>query len=87
MVRDAVGAEFNLHLVRHLVATLLYDADPDNGPVAQRVLGHAQLKTTERIYGTLRTRGAQRNWADLLDRRRDALRRSRPPGRSRKNKP
>ena len=35
-VRNAVGAEFNLHLVRHLVATLLYDADTGNGPVVQR---------------------------------------------------
>ena len=56
-------------------------------PVAQRVLGHTQLKTTERVYGTLRTRGAQRNWADLLDRKRDALRRSHPPVTSRKSKP
>jgi integrase len=86
-VERMVGTKFNLHLIRHLVATLLYDADPNNGPVAQRVLGHAQLKTTERVYGTIRTRGAQRTWADLLDRKRDALRRSEATARGRGGKP
>jgi integrase len=74
-VRDAVGVQFNVHLIRHLVATLLYDADPLNGPLAQRVLGHTQLKTTEGMYGSLRTRGAQRQWAEVLDSKRDMLRR------------
>ncbi|MCB4825530.1 site-specific integrase [Roseicella aerolata] len=72
-VRDAVGAEFNPHLLGHLAATLLYDADPNSGPIAQRLLGHSQLKITEGMYGVLSTRSGQRVWADLLDRKRDAL--------------
>ncbi len=75
-MRDAIGVEFNPHLIRHLAATLLYDEDTNSGPVAQRLLGHSQLKTTEGMYGVRSTRGAQRVWADLLDRKRDALRRN-----------
>jgi integrase len=75
-VRDALGVPFNLHLVRHLAATMLYDADPNNGPVVQRLLGHTQLKTTERVYGVLRTRGAQARWANQVDQARDAHRRA-----------
>ena len=64
LIENQVGAEFNPHLVRHLIPTLLFAEDASNGPVAQRMLDHSQLKTTEKHYGTARTRGAQRAWAE-----------------------
>jgi integrase len=79
LVEDQVGAEFNVHLVRHLAATLLLDADPRNMVLAHRLLDHADLKTTERYYGDARTRGAQREWATTLERKLTQLkRRGRP---------
>jgi hypothetical protein len=69
LVQDQVGAEFNIHLTRHLAVTMLLEDDPQNMSVAQRLIGHAQLKTTERYYGQARTRGAQRKWAEVLSRK------------------
>jgi integrase len=74
-VQDALGVPFNLHLVRHLAATVLYDAHPGNEPVVQRLFAHTQLKTTRRMYGQLGTRGAEAAWAELVDGRREAIRR------------
>ncbi len=68
-VQNQVGAEFNVHLVRHLTVTLLLEEDPLNMAVAQRLIGHVQLKTTERFYGQARTRAAHRKWADVLQHR------------------
>ena len=67
LVRDALGQEFNLHLVRHIAAMMLFDSNPNAGPVAQRLLGHRQLSTTEHYYGRIKTRGAQREWSDMVD--------------------
>lgn len=69
LVQNEVGAEFSAHFVRHLAATLLLDADPTNGPIAQRLLGHTDQKTTLRAYGAQRTRGAQLAYARILEER------------------
>ena len=69
LVQKRLGARFNAHLVRHLVATLLIDDDPANAVVAQQQLGHSDLKTTMRAYAAQRTRGAQRKYAEVLARR------------------
>jgi len=79
LVQDQVGAEFNIHLTRHLAVTLLLEDDPRNMSVAQRLIGHAQLKTTERYYGQARTRGAQRKWAQVLSRKARQLERRLKP--------
>lgn len=67
-VERALGVAFSLHLVRHIAAMVLYDSSPDAGPVAQRLLAHRQLSTTETFYGRLKTRSAHRTWAEVLDR-------------------
>lgn len=66
LVAKGLGVQFTPHLVRHLAARLLLDADPNNAVVAQRVLGHASIKTTERMYGALRNRSALTQWHDLV---------------------
>jgi integrase len=66
-VRAATGVAFNIHMVRHIAADLLYEDNPENGPVVQGLLAHTELKTTEAIYGVRRTRSAQRVWMSILD--------------------
>ena len=68
-VRKLAGAEFNVHLIRHLSATYLMDDDEANLPVAQALLGHSDEKTTRRYYAQQRTRGAQIKWMQTLERR------------------
>lgn len=81
-VRNATGAEFHCHMFRHIAASLLYDEDPANGPVVQRLLAHTQLKTTETVYGVMKTRGAQRRWGETLDRKLARIERNTKRGRS-----
>jgi integrase len=81
LVAKGVGVKFNPHLVRHLAARMLLDADPNNAVVAQRVLGHASIKTTEVMYGALRNRSALNQWHEMVARTR---RRSEPQGAKRR---
>ncbi len=69
LVQRHVGARFNVHLARHLAATLLFDDDEGNLPVAQVLLGHADQRTTARFYAQQRTRGAQIKWMQSLEKR------------------
>ena len=66
LVVDHVGAGFGVQFARHLIATLVLDADPANGPIAQRLLDHTNLKTTTTYYGMQRTRSAQAAYAKIL---------------------
>lgn len=66
-VTHYTGADYNVHLARHLAATLLLDADPGNAPVAQRLLGHSSLKVTEQVYAAVRTRSAQAIYSNILE--------------------
>ncbi len=66
-VENALGVEFSLHMVRHVAASVLYASSPDAGPVAQRLLAHRQLSTTETFYGRVKTRSAHRDWGKILD--------------------
>jgi integrase len=80
LVRDGLGVAFNVGLIRHVAATLLYESDPQAGPAAQRLLGHTKLSTTERMYGSISTRSAHAAWADVLEKARGtAARRARRP--------
>ena len=76
-VRRRLGVGFNLHLTRHIVATVLYEEDPGNAVVVQRVLGHTDVKTSERMYGEISTGAAQRIWGDSIDRTLDRRNRNR----------
>ena len=84
LVKRHVGAQFNVHLARHLAATLLLDDDEGNLPVAQALLGHTDQKTTARFYAQQRTRGTQIKWMQTLEKRvasarRESAKRSRRP--------
>jgi integrase len=70
LVADELGLRFNPHLIRHLAACLILDADPHNAVVAQRVLGHSTLRMTEHLYGALRNRSALSQWHDMVSRTR-----------------
>lgn len=45
---------------------MLLEADQGNLPVAQKLLGHTRLKTTEEIYGSRVTLTASRRYGELI---------------------
>ncbi|HYZ34449.1 MAG TPA: site-specific integrase [Crenalkalicoccus sp.] len=83
-VRRRLGVEFNLHLTRHIVASILYEAGPGNVAVVQSVLGHTDAKTTSRMYGELNTLAAHRVWSETLDRHAAKRQTRRPPPRGKR---
>jgi integrase len=66
-VRKALGVQFTAHLMRHIVATLLYRRDPNNGVVVQRKLRHSSIKITERMYGAMSNASANAAWQRELE--------------------
>jgi integrase len=69
-VKQELGVAFSIGLIRHIVATMLYESSPQAGPVAQRLLGHTSIKTTEMLYGHLTTRSAHATWAKVIEKQR-----------------
>jgi integrase len=67
LVESQLGARFNIHLTRHLSATLLLNANVNNLPLVQRLLGHAQPSTTYKKYGVVTTAVAQRAYEKIVD--------------------
>jgi integrase len=80
VVRKALGVQFTPHLMRHLVATVLYRRDPQNGAVVQRKLRHSSIKITERMYGEMSNAGANTAWQRELESYRRANVRRRTTG-------
>jgi integrase len=74
-VEDELGVSFNVHLVRHIAATIIFEADPKNAPLAQRLLRHTSLAQTETMYGERRSRSAQAQWSAIIE---NELRSKRP---------
>jgi integrase len=70
VVKQELGVAFSIGLIRHIVATMLYESSPQAGPVAQRLLGHTSVKTTETLYGHLTTRSAHDTWARIVEKQR-----------------
>jgi integrase len=68
LVRKWIGIEFNLHLVRHWAASILFDEDPRNGPLVQSLLGQMNPASSSK-YGSRRTRAAHRRYTEILERR------------------
>ena len=67
VVERMLGVKFTPHMIRHIVATLLYRIDPHNGVVVQRKLRHTNIKTTERKYGQMSNAGSNAVWQRELD--------------------
>lgn len=66
-VQRELGVPFSIGLVRHVVASVLFESEPNAGPVVQRLLAHTTIQTTERMYGQLSTRAAHRTWAEHIE--------------------
>jgi hypothetical protein len=67
LVETQLGVHYNLHLVRHIMATAMLDAAPESAAAVQRVLDHSSPQTIERAYGSKRSRGAHLAWYELID--------------------
>lgn len=78
VVRVMLGVTFTPHMMRHIVATVLYRRDPHNGVVVQRKLRHRSLKITEQTYGVLSNAGSNAAWQRELD----SFRRAKTGGRN-----
>jgi len=65
-VNDELGVNFTPHLIRHIAAHKLIDADSANIYVAQRILGHKDSKTTNHMYGSGISSSAQRKYASIV---------------------
>ena len=76
LIGRELGVDVNSHLVRSYVGTVILDEDPRAVALAQRVLGHQNATTTLRFYAAQRGRAANRQYADLIERRRRRLRTS-----------
>jgi integrase len=79
-VRRELGIKFTPHVMRHLLATLLYKKNPNYGVVVQRKLRHVSIKTTERMYGSMSNASSNDVWAGELEKeRRNVIRKRRRP--------
>ena len=76
LIEAELGIDFNVHLIRHVVATMLLEDHHANMSLAQQLLGHRDPKTTGRIYGHARSHAAQQAWGDTLGKHVEAFERS-----------
>jgi integrase len=66
LVADALGLEFNPHLMRHLIGKIMIDARPGDYEGPRRILAHRNSDTTYETYQGLETRSASRFLDDLI---------------------
>ncbi len=72
LVQQEVGAEFNMHLMRHLAVYQFLRAFPGQYEVVRRLLGHRTVNTTRAFYAGLEASFAAEKFDDLvLQARRD----------------
>lgn len=67
MVRSRLDIDFNLHLLRSLLATLYADANPGDIQTAQLKLGHKNARTTQRFYIDADQRNAHRRFDAVIN--------------------
>ena len=67
MVRSRLDIDFNLHLLRSLLATLYAEANPGDIQTAQIKLGHKNARTTQRFYIDADQRNAHRRFDAVID--------------------
>lgn len=65
-ILNDLGVVVNPHLVRALIATIIFDEDADGDTVAQHMLGHLDITTTRSHYGMQRGRAAQRQYSAII---------------------
>jgi integrase len=67
MVQSRLDIDFNLHLLRSLLATLYADAHPEDVRTAQVKLGHKTDSSTKRFYIDVDQRKANRRFDAIID--------------------
>lgn len=66
LVERQLGKRFHVHLARHLAVDIISESTGGNLRLAQKLLGHRSIKTTEFIYGGRTTRSANQDFQGLL---------------------
>lgn len=79
LIRKHTGLRMSLHQFRHLAAKILLDAAPGNYQAASHLLGHANPKTTVKMYTGLRTQAAARHFDGLIEKLREKHETAAPP--------
>ena len=72
-IKRGLGVDITPHQFRHLAAKIALDAQPGAIGLVQSLLGHKNLKTTQKSYAGMRTREAARFYDQLLNARIDTL--------------
>jgi site-specific recombinase XerC len=72
VLRD-LGLQFSPHLMRHLAAKIHLDERPGDYESMKRLLGHRAADTTHIFYSGMETESASKLNADLIARKRGAL--------------
>mgnify|MGYP002623320109 CR=1 FL=1 len=70
-IRKYTGLTVHPHLFRHIGAKLYLDQNPGGYEVVRRVLGHASMDTTIRIYTGLETKSAAKHFDEEILKVRD----------------
>jgi integrase len=68
LVTRRLGLPFHPHMMRHILATQLYNLDANNGVVVQKMLRHSTIQVTEHMYGTMSNAGANAAWQKEVQR-------------------
>jgi len=71
-IKRELGVDVTPHQFRHLAAKIALDAHPGALGLVQNLLGHRNVKTTQKSYAGMRTREAGRFYDQLLTSRRTA---------------
>ena len=67
MVSSRLDLDFNLHLLRSLLATLYAEANPEDIRTAQVKLGHKTDRSTKQFYIDVDQRKAHRRFDEIID--------------------
>lgn len=67
------GIDLNLQCQRHLCAKVVLDQDPTRMQLVSDLLGHRHVRTTKRYYADVSDILVQREFHDLLEKRRKAI--------------
>ncbi len=70
-IKRELGVDVTPHQFRHLAAKIALDAHPGALGLVQSLLGHRNVKTTQKSYAGMRTREAGRFYDQLLTSRRN----------------